>query len=339
MNQVFMGSIPRPDGPVINDEKRYVPQARSVDRSPMELRQLEYALAVAQELHFGRAAERMHVTQQSVSEQVRRLERELGAPLFARTSRSVSVTTVGEAFLPEARRVVDGARHALEVGRHSAQGYGGELRVGYAEDIGPRLFQFVVPRLAERGPAIRVVPQPMTTAEQLVALREHRLDLAFGWDPQVTSDLDSLLVAREPLVVALGEHHPLAGDAAVDPARLSGQPLVLLPRDVNPHHHDHVTGQLKDLGVVVTVEQHVSGLDRMIPLVLAGSAVAITVPSAASAKPSPGVVYRYFTDPSPEASYSLVWLRGTTSSATLGLVEVVRALRDDGAFLPPDLPG
>lgn len=296
----------------------------------MEIRQLEYVIAVAEELHFGRAAERMHVTQQSVSEQVRRLERELGGPLFTRTSRRVMLTSVGETFLPEARRVVEAAAHALEVGR----GHGGEVGVGYAEDLGPHLIQRAMARLA---PSIRVRLQPMTTPDQLAALAEHRLDLAFGWAPDLTPELSALLVAREPLVVALPADHPLAGAPAVDPADLSHRPLVLVPREVNPLLHDHITSQLVARGVTVTAQQYVSSLDRMLPLVLAGSAIAITTPSPATARPVEGVVYRYFTDPGPQIECSLVWRRDTADAAVLELVEVVRELRDTGAFVPPEL--
>ncbi|MFG2091081.1 LysR family transcriptional regulator [Spirillospora sp. NPDC048824] len=300
----------------------------------MELRQLEYVLAVAEELHFGRAAARMHVTQQSVSEQVRRLERELGSPLFVRTSRRVSLTTAGEAFLPEARRVVDAARHALDVGRRAARG-AVEIRVGYADDLGPRLFGLAVPRT----PSITVTPRPMTTPEQIAALSEHRLDLGLGWTPDVGPGLSSLLVAREPLVVALTEGHPLADGTVVDPADLSHQPLAVVPRDVNPLLHDRIIGQLVTLGTAVTVHQEIPSLDRMLPLVLAGSALGITVPSATAANPFAGVVYRHFIDPVPHIDCSLMWRRDDTSAAVAELVRVVRELRDEGAFLPPDLDG
>jgi len=97
----------------------------------VELRQLEYAVAVADELHFGRAAARLHVAQQSVSQQIQRLERELGGPLFQRTSRRVQLTAVGEAFIPQARDALAQARHALEVGRRVAHGHAGEVLLGY----------------------------------------------------------------------------------------------------------------------------------------------------------------------------------------------------------------
>jgi DNA-binding transcriptional LysR family regulator len=309
----------------------------SIGVTLVEIRQLEYVIAVAEELHFGHAAARMHVTQQSVSEQIRRLERELGAALFSRTSRRVALTPAGETFLPEARRVVDAAQRALEVGRDAAEGNAGQIRVGYAEDIGPRLLQLAVPRLAHRTPSVSVRPRPMSTPDQLAALADHRLDAAFGWHPGLTAELDSLPVVRAPLVVALSADHLLATAPAVDPLHLSDQPLILVPREVNPWLHDHITNQLETRGVTVTVHQYVSSLDRMVPLVLAGAGIGITSASAAAARRLEGIVYRHFTEPRPSIESSLVWRRDTTSAAVLDLVAVVRDLRDSGALTPPDL--
>jgi DNA-binding transcriptional LysR family regulator len=300
----------------------------------VELRQLEYALAVADELHFGRAAARMHVTQQSVSEQIRRLERELGAALFTRTSRRVTVTTVGETFLPEARRAVAAARHALEVGRRAARGETSPLRIGYAEDLSPRLIQLITPRLAAHAPSVRVTPVPMSTPDQLTALLEHRLDLAFGWTPDLVPELAAMRITREPLVLALAENHPLAAETAVDPVRLSGRPLALVPRDVNPSLHDRMVGQLTARGATVEIRQEISSLDLLLPLVLADAAIGITVASVAASKPFAGVVYRRFTDPSPYADCDLIWRRDTTNPAVAAFIAAARELRADGTFRP-----
>ncbi|MFC9842574.1 LysR family transcriptional regulator [Streptomyces sp. NPDC060223] len=300
----------------------------------MEIRQLEYAVAVAEELHFGRAAERMHVTQQSVSEQIRRLERELGAPLFARTSRRVTVTAVGEAFLPEARDAIAAVRHALDVGRRAATGAVDELRLGYAEDLGPRLFELAVPALHARFPEVRLSPRPMTTAAQLSELSERRLDLGFCWTAEFPPDLDSLLVAREPLVVALAAGHPLAASEAIDPVQLSHQPLVIVERKVNPWLHDHFVRQLEARGTTVTLHRGISSLDRLLPLVVSGSAIGLTTTGAATARPFAGVVYRPFNDPGPYADHRIVWRRDTASPAVAALVDIVRELRDTGG-LPP----
>lgn len=303
----------------------------------MEIRQLEYALAVAEELHFGRAAERMQVSQQSVSEQVRRLERELGAPLFTRTSRRVALTAVGEAFLPEARRAVRAVRRAREVGRRAVRGLGRELRVGYAQDMGPRLFQLAVPALTARLGAVEVRPVPMPTREQLIELREQRLDLAFGWSPPAAPDLAALVVTREPLVAGMTADHPLAGTDPLDPRLLSGRPLVLVERAVNPWLHDHMVDGLERRGVVVAVQGEQSNLEQALPLVLSSAVVVLTTVSAAARHVLPGVVYRTFTEPSPSVDHRLLWRRDTDSLATTTFVDVVRELRDEGAFLPADL--
>jgi len=115
----------------------------------MELQQLRCVVAVADELHFGRAAERLHVAQQSVSEQVRRLERELGTPLFVRTSRHVALTSAGAAFLPAARHALVAVDEAAEIAHRVARGTSGQLRVGYGGDLGQRLMQHAVPRLGQ----------------------------------------------------------------------------------------------------------------------------------------------------------------------------------------------
>lgn len=313
-------------------------RTRAVDRGTVEIRQLEYALAVAEELHFGRAAERMHVSQQSVSEQIRRLERELGAPLFVRTSRRVTLTAVGEAFLPESRRALRAVHRAREVGRRAVQGLDGELRVGYAEDMGSRLFQLAVPALLERMAAVEVVPVPMRTPEQLTELREQRLDLAFGWSPPPAPDLATLVVTREPLVAAMAVSHPLAGPDSLNPRDLSGESLVLVERAINPWLHDSMVDELERRGVGVTVHGEQSNLEQALPLVLSSAVVVLTTVSAAGRHPLAGVVYRRFVEPSPSVDHRLVWRRDTDSLATTTFVDVVRQLRDSGRFLPAD-PG
>ncbi|MDF5758170.1 LysR substrate-binding domain-containing protein [Spongiactinospora sp. TRM90649] len=300
----------------------------------MDLRQLEYVIAVAEELHFGRAAARMHVAQQSVSEQIRRLENEIGAPLFTRTSRRVTLTAVGEAFLPEARRAVTAARYALDVGRRAAVGPAGELRIGHAADLGLRLFQLAIPALRARLPDVRPAPCPMTTIDQLAALDDRCLDIGFCWNFEAGSSLDSLLVVREPFVLALAAAHPLAAEAAVDPVRLSHQPIIVHERDLNPWLYDHIVGHLRDHGAVVAIHQEISSLDLLLPLVFAGAAIGITVAASAASRPYGGVVYRPFTEPVPFADQRLVWRRDTTDPVVLAFVQIVRELRAAGAFLP-----
>lgn len=134
----------------------------------VDLRQFEYAVAVADELHFGRAAARLHVAQQTVSEQVAKLERELGGPLFVRSSRRVEVTALGETFLPEARRALEQFEHAGDVGRRAANG-AAAVRLGFAPSSAPVMTRVLLPGLRARVPGVPVLPVPGFTLELLEA--------------------------------------------------------------------------------------------------------------------------------------------------------------------------
>jgi DNA-binding transcriptional LysR family regulator len=303
----------------------------------MEIQQLRYVVAVAEELHFGRAAERLHVAQQSVSEQIRRLERELGGPLFARTSRRVSLTSAGAAFVPAAARALEAIDEAADTARRVIRGSAGGIRIGYPTDgLGQRLIQHAAPALGRLDPPLHVHPVPMTTPDQLTALAERRLDFAFGWTPDLAAELDSLLVARDPLVLAVSERDPLAALPAVPPEAISHRPIVLAPRAVNPLLYERTVGQLVAAGAVLSIHQEINSLDRMLPVVLAGTAIAVTAATSADAHPTPGIAYRPFTEPSPWIDHTLVWRAGDRRPAVAAFVEIVQELRDGGAFLPPD---
>lgn len=304
----------------------------------MEIQQLRYVVAVADELHFGRAAERLGVAQQSVSDQVRRLEREFGIPLFVRTSRKVAPTTAGAAFVLAARRALLAIDEAAATVHRVASGTTGKLRIGYADDLGQRLIHHTVPRLRQLEAPIRVEPVPMSTPQQLVALSERQLDLAFGWTPDLTEGFAALLVTRDPLVLAVAADHPLAALRTVPPKELSGRPVIIAPRAVNPRLYERTISQLVSEGAVVDVHQEIAGLARMLPLVLAGAAIAITCSTTAEANPAAGIRYLEFSDPVPWVDHTLVWRADDTSPAVRSFVSVVRDVRDEGAFLPSEFP-
>jgi DNA-binding transcriptional LysR family regulator len=271
----------------------------------VELRQLEYVIAVAEERHFGRAAARMHVRQQSVSEQIRRLERELGAALFARTSRRVALTPVGEAFLPEARATVAAAHRARVTARRAGAAGPTEVRVGYAEDLGTDLFA----RAAAADPPVRVVPVPLSSPEQLAAVVDGRLDAGWVWEPELPPELDSALVGREPAMIVLAADDLLAAADDVDPAALSGRPLAVVPREVNPWLHDRFVAGLRERGADVAATHDAVRLDRLVPLVLAGVAFGITQGRALAGGIPPGVVARPLAGEPLLVEHRLVWRR------------------------------
>ncbi|MEU7648236.1 LysR family transcriptional regulator [Streptomyces huasconensis] len=215
----------------------------------MELRQLEYFVAVAEEGGFARAAERCGVVQSAVSQQVRRLEREWGVPLFARSTRRVRLSGAGERLLPEARAVLAAARRTRQVAADVAGGSDGVLRLGGVQGPGGRLFG-VLHELAERAPGLRVTLRRLPPAERLAAVRAGELDAAFVRALDAAPGLELLPVWSDPLYVALSARHPLAEGPGLTLARLTaaGLPLRLAPREDNPPFHDLITGALRAAG-------------------------------------------------------------------------------------------
>ncbi|WP_282793303.1 LysR family transcriptional regulator [Streptomyces sp. CC224B] len=212
----------------------------------MELRQLEYFAAVADEGGFSRAAERLGIVQSAVSQQVRRLERELGVALFRRTTRHVELTGAGERLLPEARAVLAAARRTRRVAADLAAG-DGVLRLGTVQGPGDRLPRLLAD-LAAAAPGLRVRPRRLGLAERLAAVRSGELDAALVRAAPRAPGLELLPVWRDPLYVALPAGHRLAGAPSLRLGDLADLPLRLAPRGDNPPFHDLVIGALRAAG-------------------------------------------------------------------------------------------
>jgi DNA-binding transcriptional LysR family regulator len=211
----------------------------------MELRQLSYFVTVAEELHFGRAAERLHIVQSAVSQQIRRLERELGAELFDRSPRHVRLTGAGERLLPEARAVLaaaDRARAAVAPARG--------LRIGTSTGLGEHLDR-VLAAFAEREPDIQAELVSLPVRERLVRVADGRLDAAFVRAATSEGPVPGVRVVplwTDPLVAALPAGHPLAARDEVALDELAGLPLIITARRLNPALVDLVIGACHDAG-------------------------------------------------------------------------------------------
>jgi DNA-binding transcriptional LysR family regulator len=177
----------------------------------MELRHLRYAVAVAEELHFGRAAARLNISQPPLSQQIKQLEEELGIQLFRRTKRQVQLTEPGALFVADARIALAQAAYAATIGDRVKQGVRGRLTIGMVTPADSIVFQRILRRFGSAHPEIRIVLRSMTTADQLDALRDGRLQLGFTSSPIEDKSLDFLTVLRQPLAVAMPEGHRLAG--------------------------------------------------------------------------------------------------------------------------------
>ncbi|MER6544765.1 LysR family transcriptional regulator [Streptomyces sp. NPDC001250] len=202
----------------------------------MELRQLSYFVAVAEELHFGRAAERLHIVQSAVSQQIQRLERELGAELFDRSPRRVRLTGAGERLLPEARAVLAAAERA-----RAAVAAPAGLRLGTSTGLGAHLDR-VLAAFAERAPQVPVELVSLPAGERLARVAAGRLDAAFVRAAEPPAGVRVVPLWSDPLVAALPATHRLAGRDEIDLADLAGLPLALAPRRVNPALVDLVVG-------------------------------------------------------------------------------------------------
>ncbi|GAA3061647.1 LysR family transcriptional regulator [Streptomyces glomeratus] len=208
----------------------------------MELRQLGYFVTVAEELHFGRAAGKLHIVQSAVSQQIRRLERELGAELFDRSPRHVRLTAAGERLLPEARAVLAAADRARAAVLPPAG-----LRLGTSTGLGAHLDR-VLAAFARRRPEVPVELVSLPAAQRLARVADGRLDAAFVRAAEPVPGVRVLPLWQDPLVAALPAGHPLATRAEIPLDELAGLRLSITPRAANPALVDLVLGACRAAG-------------------------------------------------------------------------------------------
>ncbi|WP_182898196.1 LysR family transcriptional regulator [Microbispora sp. H10830] len=302
----------------------------------MELRQLKYFVAVAEELHFGRAAERLMIVQSAVSQQVARLERELRVELFDRSPRHVRLTEAGEAFLPAAREVLDAERRALTTIERFTDGRETVLRVGTSRGMGQRL-ERVLERLVA---GTRVELLSASPEERLRRVADGRLDAAFVRGDVTAPDGVRLIpVWQDPLLVALPAHHPpaeAAGDpvadvpsAGIDLAELAGLPLYLVGREVNPPLVALVREACRDAGFEPVPGPPHSSLQDTLAALGAGIDGWTVIYAAAAGQLRGGrVAFLPVRSPYPLSLPTVLAVGGTTRARPL--VEACRAVvRDD----------
>src|SRR5262245_30953575 len=193
----------------------------------IELRHLRYFLVVAEELHFTRAAERLHIAQPPLSQMIRRLEHELGVSLFHRTKRQVALTDAGVIFLEEAKRALAQAEHAIQSVRRAHKGELGRLTVGFIGSAAYSVLPPIVRRFRQLYPDVDLNLQELSTVQQVRALREGQLQVGFLRPFEQEPTLKRTVVLREPLLVALPEHHWLSQQAKISMRMLANESFIL----------------------------------------------------------------------------------------------------------------
>ncbi|MEA2150004.1 MAG: hypothetical protein QOD69_1834 [Solirubrobacteraceae bacterium] len=256
----------------------------------MELRHLRYFVAVGEELHFRRAAERLHVAQPAVSEQVRKLEQELGVKLFDRTQRSVALTPAGTAMLEEARRVLRHAEVAQQAARSAGARAAMRLRIGYLADSLPASVPRALRHVATASPGVDIDLETGPALRLIEELRAHRLDAVVAALPAPTSGLRVTAIGEQRAVAVLPAAHRSAFAAAVDLQRLAPERLIILPRDVNPAFYNAVVAMCRTAGLAPTlVETAEPRVEHALLSVATGAGMALVPESAAERYAAPGI--------------------------------------------------
>ncbi len=241
----------------------------------MELRHLQYFVAVAEERHFGRAAERLHIAQPALSQQIKRFETLIGAPLIERTTRQVLLTPEGEALLPEARLTLSHAERAAQSVQQSLHGEIGTLRIGFVSSAALSIIPRLTASIVELSPRVVVELAEMTTDVQLDNLRAGDLDIAIVREVDQADGLVIQELVREPLWLAVHESHRLAGRRAVAIEELADEEFVMFPRTVVPRLYDHLTGLCWSAGFRMQVVQHAVQYATLIGLVAANIGISV----------------------------------------------------------------
>jgi DNA-binding transcriptional LysR family regulator len=291
----------------------------------MELRHLRYFLAVAEELHFTRAAERLGIAQPPLSQQIKLLEEELGVPLFLRTSRDVALTAAGEAFLPHAKAALREAERAALAVRRVACGEQGTIHIGFTSSASFNpLVPAIISRFRDANPDVEINLVEETTSALLTHLANTSLDIAFMRATLIERrTLTTLALPDEPLWIALPARHPLAARTELSLVELANTPFILYPRRNGNLLYDTIISACRSVGFSPNVVQEAPQMTSMVNFVAAGVGVAL-VPRSMCQLHAEGVSYARISPPSPSA---MLWL---THQRTDNLSSVVRAFMHCG---------
>jgi len=269
---------------------------------------MRYIVAVAEARSFTRAAARMHIAQQALSQQVRTVEDQIGVELFTRTSRGVATTAPGAVFVQEAKRVLNAADRAVARTLAASRGEAGEVRLVYTLTTVYETFPATVERLAQTCPGLRVQDREVFGADVEPLLLEGGHDLAFCPRTALAAELRRQEVRREPFVAALATGHRLARRDSVAVSDLAGELLEVWPREMAPGFYDAVLGACREAGFEPTVDEHASG-STVWGNIAAGRGVGLVVRSLALQQPR-GIVLVPLDEPAPELTIDAVWDAG-----------------------------
>lgn len=292
----------------------------------MELRHLRYFVAVAEERSVSRAAERLAIAQPPLSQQMRRLERELGFPLFERQPGGVILTRAGEALLPHARDLLRAAADATAAATAAHRGDAGHLALGFINGAAYRVLPALLRAYRDTHPVVEVAVRELAIADQLDALQARRIDAGLLRPPVDDPRLDFLVIARERFVVAMAHDHACARRASLILRDLDDVAVVAYPRGHRAGFRERIDAALAAQRSVPRIAQEATQLHTLCGLAAARVGMAI-VPASAEAFSIPGLCFVPLRDLAARAEIALAWRKNDPSAQVAALVAAARSVR------------
>ncbi|MDG2272165.1 MAG: LysR substrate-binding domain-containing protein [Halioglobus sp.] len=272
----------------------------------IELRHLRYFVAVAEELHFGRAAERLNMSQPPLSQQIKQMEDRLGFELFQRTKRRVSLTAPGLIFLEESRQVLSRAELAIRTGQQASRGEHGNLAIGFVSSASYSILPSVVRHFRQVSPGVDLNLRELSGTQQIEWLKSNQIDVGISRSPNEIENIGFTAILDEPFLVVMPEIHQLAATRAVSVRLLSENPFILFPRPVAPRLYDQIINICQKAGFSPRVVQHATQMQTIIGLVAAEIGISI-VPRSMQNLQRPGVVYKNLKDVAVKSTIGFIY--------------------------------
>jgi DNA-binding transcriptional LysR family regulator len=291
----------------------------------VEHRHLRFFIAVAEELSFSRAAEKLRVAQPHLSREIRRLEAEMDVTLFSRDRRQIALTSAGRAFLLHASMVLDATQDAVIAAQQAHRGQAGVIRLGFCSSAIFGFLPAAVRSFRDRYPAVELSLSECNSDEQPGLVLGRQLDIGILHAPRnMTREVDEELLCHQQLIAALPSSHPLAAAEHVNLGALRADPWVFFPRSTASVLHDAIISACSSEGFVPRIAQQAQKLSTITSLVAAGVGVAI-VPAPIERLGMPGVVFRRFSDAIPEINFNFILRAKEHSPAMIAFAQTLRS--------------
>jgi DNA-binding transcriptional LysR family regulator len=280
----------------------------------MEIRRLKCFIAVAESLHFGRAAQRLSIVQSAVSRQIKLLEQELGVELLKRSRHRVDLTEAGQVFLREAKRTLHQTEEAMQMAKDASAGKLGRLKLGFVDNVLWSVLPPVLRAFRDQFPNMDVNLQQLNRAPQIKALEDREIDVGVFPSPKPGRGFESEILVRAPLIVALPAAHPLARRKRIPLHMLADEPFVVFPIAMKTRLLAMTTAACAAAGFLPKVIQEAEQLSTLLALVSAGLGVTV-VPRWVAAPHPPGILYREISTPMPPYELLIAWREGNANHA------------------------